>query len=158
MGLPARDVRAMMRAKGWSNIDLAAHWGHSVSYVSWLINNPHDRPRVYDDAFRGLMERSRVDVVREPRHKTKPRPDKRWSVVDMYPVGRVFVTENSRLGPEEGTDLAVTGVRREGVRVFVQFEVLAGDAQGESLEVEHGPDADSLCDTGQDRAQRSQYA
>jgi len=155
MPLSASDVRAMLRAKGWTNSDLAAHWGHGVSYVSWLINNPHDRPRVYDDAFRGLLDRSRVEVTLEARHKTKPRP-KKWGVPDMYPVGRVFVTQNSRLGPEEGTDLAVTDVLRLRSGVRVTFEVLAGDATGEFIEVEHGPHMDSLSDTGQDRSQRLQ--
>lgn len=159
MPMTGRDVRALMRAKGWSNIDLAAHWGHSVSYISWLIHNPHERPRVYDDAFRGLLERARVEVVLETRHKTRPRAGKKkWAVVDMYPVGRVFVTQDSRLGPEEGTDLAVNSVRAEGGRFYVQFEVLTGDAQGEIVEIEHGPDADHLADTGQDRAQRAQFA
>lgn len=159
MPMAAREVRALMRAKGWSNIDLAAHWGHSVSYISWLIHNHRERPRVYDDAFRGLLERSSVEVVLEARHKTKPRPEKKkWAVIDMYPVGRVFVTQDSRLGPEEGTDLAVLSVRAEDGRFFVEFEVLGGEAQGELIEIEHGPDADRLSDTGQDRGQRAQYA
>jgi hypothetical protein len=159
MPMTGREVRAVMRSKGWSNIDLAAHWGHSVSYISWLVHNPHERPRVYDDAFRGLLERSKVEVVLEARHKTKPRPEKkRWTVIDMYPVGRIFVTQDSRLGPEEGTDLAVTSVRTEGGHFHVQFEVLAGDAQGDFIEIEHGPDADSLSDTGLDRTQRAEYA
>lgn len=156
MPMPAVEVRAMLRSKGWSNADLAAHWGHGVSYVSWLINNPYERPRVYDDAFRGLQERVKVQVVLEPRHKQKPRA-KKWAVPDMYPVGRVFVTQTSRLGPEEGTDLAVAEVRRQGADFLVRFEVLSGDAQGEFLEIEHGPDADHLSDTGQDRSQRLHY-
>lgn len=156
MPMPAADVRAMLRVKGWSNADLAAHWGHGVSYVSWLINNPHERPRVYDDAFRGLQERSRVEVVLEARHKPKPRA-KKWAVPDMYPVGRVFVTQSSRLGPEEGTDLAVIEVRKQGGAFIVRFEVLSGDAAGEALELEHGQDTDGLADTGQDRSQRLHY-
>lgn len=156
MALSAVELRSMLRAKGWSNTDLAAHWGHGVSYVSWLINNPRERPRVYDDAFRGLLERSKVVVVLEARHKQKPRT-KKWSVVDMYAVGRVFVTQSSRLGPEEGTELAVIQVRREGLTYRVQFEVITGEAVGERIEIEHGPDTDCLSDTGQDRAQRAQH-
>ena len=75
----------------------------------------------------------------------------------MYPVGRVFVTQSSRLGPEEGTDLAVLEVCREGSRFVIRFEVLSGDAAGEVLEIEHGQDADGLADTGQDRSQRIHY-
>ena len=156
MPLPAADLRKMLRAKGWSNAELAAHWGHGVSYVSWLINNPRERPRVYDDAFRGLQERSSVEVVLEARHKPKPRTRK-WAVPDMYPVGRVFVTQSSRLGPEEGTDLAVVEVIQEGSAFLIRFEVLSGDAAGEIIEIEHGQDADGLADTGLDRSQRMHY-
>jgi len=49
-------------------------------------------------------------------------------------------------------------VRKEGSRFFIQLEVLSGDAAGEVVEIEHGEDADSLSDTGQDRAQRAQFA
>lgn len=154
MPLSATQVRAMMRVKRWTNVDLAAHWGHGVSYVSWLINNPLDRPRVYDDAFRGLPDRDKVEVTLEARHRQKPRLRK-WTVADMYPVGRVFVTQNSRLGPEEGIELAVKEVRKESAGFFVQFEILSGDDAGEFLEIEHGVEADGLSDTGQDRRQRT---
>lgn len=156
MPVSATEVRSLMRARGWSNADLAAHWGHGTSYVSWLINNPRERPRVYDDAFRGLLERSQVKVVLEARHKKKPRA-KKWAIPEMYPAGRVFVTQTNRLGPEEGTDLAVIDVRRQGGSFVVRFEVLGGDAVGDVIEIEHGQDTDSLSDTGQDRSQRAQY-
>lgn len=156
MPMPASEVRAMMKRKGWTNADLAAHWGHGVSYVSWLINNPHDRPRVYDDAFKGLQDRRAVEVVLEARHKKRARP-KKWGVSDMYPVGRVFVTQNSRLGPEEGSEMAVVEVQRDGANHIVRFEVLSGDAEGEIVDVPHGEDADSLSDTGQDRSERQLY-
>lgn len=157
MPISPRDLRSALRSKGWTNVDLAAHWGHSVSYVSWLVNNPHERPRVYEDAFRGLQDRGAVPVVREPRHTPKPRL-KKWAVGEMYPVGRVFVTQDNRLGPEEGTDLAVVQVAKDGDTYLVTFEVLSGEVAGDTLELRHGPETDSLADTGQDRGQRLQSA
>jgi hypothetical protein len=121
-----------------------------------LINNPHERPRIYEDAFRGLPDRRSVTVVLEDRHKKKPRP-KKWSVSDMYPRGRVFVAQNSRLGPEEGSEMAVIDVQRDGAVHLIRFEVLTGDAAGEVLEVPHGEHTDGLADTGQDRAERGGY-
>lgn len=153
--MPARadELRAMMRAKGWTNAQLAAHWGHSVSYVSWLINNPHERPRVYEDAFRGLLERAAVDVVLEARHKPKPRPRK-WGVPEMYPLGRVFITQDSRLGPEEGSELVVRQVAKDGPAWRVEFEVLGGEGAGERISLEHGPSIDRLSDTGRQHTGR----
>lgn len=156
MAIQPADLRSMLREKGWRNADLAAHWGHGTSYISWLINNPNDRPRVYDDAFRGLPERAKVQVRLEERHKRKA-PTRKWTVPEMYPVGRVFITQNARLGPEEGTELAVVTVARRGVEYVVTFEILTGDAAGETLEVVHGPSTDSLDDTGQDRSERVRF-
>lgn len=149
----AAEIRAMLRLKGWTNADLAAHWGHGITYVSWLVNNPGERPRVYDDAFRGLPLRSAVEVRREARHQRK-KPARKWGAAEMYPIGRVFVTETSSLGPEEGTEMAVTAVQRQGKDYLVRFQLLTGDGAGEELELVHGESTDFLADTGQDRAQR----
>lgn len=157
MPLTAPMVRSMLRERGWTNADLAAHWGHSISYVSWLVNTPNERPRVYDDAFRGLLPRSQVEVHLEPRHRKKKAP-KKWTIAEMYPPGRVFITQNGRLGPEEGTELVVRAIRRAGDEHLVTFQILSGDAQGDVLEIAHGQDTDSLDDTGQDELERRQMA
>jgi hypothetical protein len=157
MPLSTREVKALLKQKGWKSVDLAAHWGHCVAYVSWLVNNPSARPPVYDDAFRGLLQRDDVVVQREERHRRKP-PKAKWTAEAMYPKGRVFVAQDSSLGPEEGTELAVLAVARRGDKVLVQFEILTGDAAGDHIEVFHGAEADRLGDTGQDRAERQQYA
>lgn len=156
MPVQAPEIRTMLRAKGWTNADLAAHWGHGVSYISWLINNPNERPRVYDDAFRGLPARSSVDVRLEPRHRKK-KAAKKWTVPEMYPLGRVFITQNGSLGPEEGTELAVVAVDRDGSNHVISFELLTGEGAGEIIQVPHGQGTDSLDDTSQDRAERLHY-
>jgi len=154
MPMQPQEVRALLRAKGWTNADLAAHWGHGLTYISWLVNTPNERPRVYDDAFRGLPHRSSVQVHLEARHRRKRQPKRKWTALEMYPVGRVFVTQDSSLGPEEGTELVVTAVQPNAEGVLVTFEVCDGPGAGDLLEVLHGPQMDSLHDTGQDLAQR----
>lgn len=153
MRLTARQVKAVLKAKGWRGVDLAAHWGHSVAYISWLVNNPLERPAPYDDAFRGLLPRSEVDVVREDRHRRK-KPQPRWTLEAMYPIGRVFVALDSALGPEEGTEMAVSEVERNGEQMTVTLEILTGHAAGDVLTIMHGPEANHLSDTGQGRGER----
>lgn len=157
MPMQATEIRAMLRAKGWTNADLAAHWGHGLSYVSWLINNPNERPRIYDDAFRGLPPRSSVEVRLEPRHRKK-KPAPKWTVPQMYPLGRVFLTHDCSLGPEEGTEMAVICMDRAGEDHVISFELLTGDAAGEVIQLVHGQGTDSLDDTSQDRSERLRYA
>ncbi|HEX2543292.1 MAG TPA: hypothetical protein VHL79_00340 [Ramlibacter sp.] len=156
MPIQAPEIRTMLRAKGWTNADLAAHWGHGLTYISWLINNPNDRPRVYDDAFRGLPPRNSVNVRLEPRHRKK-KPAKKWSIPEMYPLGRVFIAQNCSLGPEEGTEMAVVGVERRGSEHVISFELLSGVAAGETIRVVHGQGTDHLDDTSQDRSERLHY-
>jgi len=157
MAMSARQVKALLREKGWKAVDLAAHWGYSISYVSWLVNHPLDRSKLFEDALRGLLPRSEVEVKREDRHIPKPR-DKAWQPEEMYPDGRVFITLDSRLGPEEGTELVVVGRIRRADGLAVQFRVLSGDATGDLFEVRHGPEADHLHDTGQTQQERQAMA
>ena len=89
-----KTLKAHLKTLGWTNIDLAAHWGHSVDYISWLVNNPHDRPKVYGDAFRGLRERKDVEVVRQVRHKTRGRrKPEYWTHDEQYAPGKRFITD-----------------------------------------------------------------
>lgn len=154
-------LRSLLRRLGWRNADLAARWGHSTSYISWLVNRPGERPPVYRDAFRGLPERSAVEVRLQPRHLPKPRR-KRWGPRKMYPLDRVFVVLDSRLGPEEGTELAVRSVtRRAGqtaAEFVVTFEVLGGPSPAEQMSLVHGQQTDLLADTGMSKAERLERA
>jgi hypothetical protein len=151
--LSPKAVRELLRSKGWTNVDLAAVWGHSTAYISWLVNHPAERSPVYHDAFHGLPNRSSVEVRLEGRHK--PRPRKRaWSIRDMYPIGRVFVAQTNALGIEEGTEIAVRSVSKEGDQHLVTFEVLTGADRLGEICLPHGPSTDQLSDTGQDKAER----
>lgn len=149
-----REVKALLKAKGWSQVALAAHWDLAITYVNALVNKPEVRTQLHEDAFRGLPERRSVQIVVDGRHKRKP-PPKRWTGLEMYPVGRIFITLDSSLGPEEGTELEVIAVQPGPAnRPQVTFRILTGVAEGDILELEHGPMMDSLSDTGQDSALR----
>lgn len=123
-----RRLKAALKDLGWTNIDLAAHWGHSVDYISWLINNPRERPPAYADAFRGLLKRELVNVVRSSRHHSRKRkPKQLWSHSDIYAKGNRFETDSStgllQVDPdhkverlEDGLTLVVTDVSRTLVK------------------------------------------
>lgn len=130
-------IRQLMRERGWTNIQLAAHWGLALNYVSWLINHPLDRPRVYDDAFRGLPMRSEVEVNLETRHKRPQWKPKTQATEAMFPAGARWITENSALGLDEGTELEVVSMRRGPKGVQVVFRVLSGEGEGDVLELDH---------------------
>jgi hypothetical protein len=51
--LSAREAKAILAAKGWSNRALALWWGYGPENISRIINNP-ERKRYFDDALRGL--------------------------------------------------------------------------------------------------------
>ncbi len=51
--------KAILKAKGWRNVGLAARWDKSVQWISTLIQDP-GRPPQYDDAVRGLPRLSKA--------------------------------------------------------------------------------------------------
>jgi len=131
-----RRPTALMKQKGWTFVDLAARWGVSVFWMSKLVNQPHSRPPMYDDAFRGLPMRAETEVVREARHKRKhwePR-NAAWSAEEMFPAGRVFEAIDSKI-VEEGTRMFVQEVSRAGKDVVIKFRLAEGDAAGEDFDV-----------------------
>ncbi len=135
MALVAAEIKTLMREKGWTFVDLAARWGLSVTWMSRLVNQPHTRPPMYDDAFRGLPVRANVNVVREPRHKRKrPEVERPWTPEEMFPVGRVFTALDNKI-VEEGTSLVSQGVERRDGIVFVKYLVSDGDAAGEAFDL-----------------------
>jgi len=134
MALQADEIRALVREKGWTFVEIAARWGLAATYMSRLVNQPHTRPAMYDDAFRGLPQRTDVKVEREPRHfRRKPKKATPWTVEQMFPVGRLFEALDSRLGPEEGSRLVVRQIEREGEGVSVRFTITSGESKGEEL-------------------------
>ena len=158
MALTPAEVRDLVREKGWSFADLAARWKVSVSWMSHLVNNPHERAPAYDDAFRGLPYRAAVQVVRQPRHvrrhaSGKPRSKPRlWTHDEMYPSGRIFEATDNKV-VEEGTRLECAGrVERDGVG-YVQYFIMDGHAAGDSIEVTLEEAACHLQDIGLDVAE-----
>lgn len=136
MALVAAEIKALMKAKGWTFVDLAARWCVSVTWMSRLVNQPHSRPPMYDDAFRGLPQREVASVVREPRHVRKRKPAERaWSPEEMFPVGRLFEAIDNKV-LEEGTRLVSHGVSRRDGAVYIKYLVNDGDAAGDEFELE----------------------
>lgn len=117
MPMAKGQIKALLKERGWTAVDVAARWGISVTWMSRLMNEPLDRPPMYDDAFRGLPARTAVAVKREARHVRvlKKRPD--W---DMFPVGRLFEALDSQV-LDEGTQLVVVSVSSD--RAHVRFRV-----------------------------------
>lgn len=153
MALSAVEIKALLKAKGWSSVDLAARWGVSVTWMSRLVNHPHARPTMYDDAFRGLPQREVAQVVREPRHirkrKESPRP---WTAEEMFPTGRLFEAIDSKV-VEEGVRLVSQAVRRREEGVYIRFLVADGAAAGDALELEMEAAQLHFADLGLDHAQ-----
>lgn len=150
MPLSAVEIRNLVRERGWTFVDLAARWEVSVTWMSRLVNSPHTRPVMYDDAFRGLPLRESVEVKRAPRHirKRKPAP-KAWSPAEMFPRGRMFEAIDNKV-VEEGTRLSCMGLVQADPVPLVRFQVLTGDATGESFDVEMGKAQCHLADLGLD--------
>lgn len=142
MALNPGEIKALMKQKGWTFVDLAARWGVSVTWMSRLVNQPHSRPPMYDDAFRGLPQREHSSVVREARHvrnwreaaRKKREAERPWTPEEMYPVGRIFEALDNRI-LEEGTRLVAQGVTRRDGGFFVKYLVNDGDAAGDEFEV-----------------------
>lgn len=136
MALSAVDIKAIVKERGWSFVDLAARWGVSVTWMSRLVNSPHTRPAMYDDAFRGLPTRNAVTVAREARHIRKRKPaERRWTAAEMFPIGRIFEALDNRW-LEEGTRLYVRGLTRTASgQPIIQFEIATGDAEGDQMEL-----------------------
>ena len=121
MAMAAAEIKALVRSKGWTFVDLAARWGLGVFYMSRLVNDPHGRPPMYDDAFRGLPQRETVRVARERRHQRRLRPARAiWTPEQMFPLGRLFEAIDNRF-VEEGTSLTVSGVTKRAGEVTVIF-------------------------------------
>jgi hypothetical protein len=106
MPLQPNEIKAIVKQRGWTFVDLAARWGHSVFYMSRLVNQPHTRPPAYDDAFRGLPLRADIHVDREPRHRRKKKAGQLWSRAQMFPTGRLFVAIDNKVF-DEGVQVAV---------------------------------------------------
>ena len=124
MPLQPHEIKKLVKERGWTFADLAARWGHSVFYMSRLVNEPHKRPPAYEDAFRGLPPRDSTVVKREPRHTRKPAASRLWSTRAMFPKGRVFQALDSTCQIDEGTRLSVTSVEEDAGGLTIHFEVL----------------------------------
>jgi hypothetical protein len=146
MPLSARQIKTLLRERGWTATDLAARWGHSVTYMSRLVNDPFGRPKVYEDAFLGLPDRASVEVVRERRHARKP-AKKPATVQQMFPVGRLWEAEDNAVLPE-GTRVAVIAVRQTGAGVAIRFRTQ--DEFQEEFELSPADAASHLADLGLD--------
>lgn len=135
MGMPAGEVKALLRTKGWTMTDVAARWGVSVFWMSKLVNQVHTRPPCYEDAFRGLPQRDEVAVQREARHNRKKKALPRaWTPAEMFPKGRLFQALDNKV-VDEDTELAVVAVCGEGGAIRVRFVVTQGDSAGEEVEI-----------------------
>ena len=150
MALTSAEIRLLVRDRGWTFVDLAARWEVSVTWMSRLVNNPHSRPAVYDDAFRGLPRRDTVEVQRESRHIRKRKPAPRaWSPDEMFPRNRLFEAIDNKI-VEEGTRLRCLGPVPTRTPPSVGFEVLDGEAAGDSFEVDMTAAQCHLADLGLD--------
>jgi hypothetical protein len=67
----------------------------------------------------------------------------------MFPRGRLFEAIDNKV-VEEGTRLGCMGLIQEGPLPLVRFQVLSGDATGESFDVEMGKAQCHLADLGLD--------
>lgn len=133
--MPAPNVKALLKSKGWTITDVAARWGVSVFWMSKLVNQVHGRPPAYDDAFRGLPDRDGVSVQREARHNRKRKAAPRaWTPAEMFPKGRLFQALDNKI-VDEDTELAVISVLEEAGAVRVRFVVTQGESSGEELEI-----------------------
>jgi hypothetical protein len=150
MALSASEIKSLMKEKGWTFVDLAARWGVSVYWMSRLVNQTRTRPPMYDDAFRGLPPRERVDVEREPRHNRKRRAvAPAWTPEQMFPVGRLFEAIDNKI-VEEGTRMAVRAVAKAERGVTIEFRLTEGDAAGEEFKVDMSLAHCHLADLGLD--------
>lgn len=153
MALSAAEIRVLIKGKGWTFVELAARWGVSVTWMSRLVNQPHSRPPMYDDAFRGLPERDVAHVVREPRHVRKRKPPERaWTPDEMFPRGRLFESIDNKV-VDEGTRLVCQGVERKAGTVFIKYQVHEGDAAGDEFELQMQAAQLHLADLGLDLTQ-----
>lgn len=152
------ELKALVRKKGWTFVDVAARWGVSVTWMSRLVNEPQTRTAAYEDAFRGLPPRNEVPhVIREARHRRvqarkkpakKPEPRK-WTADEMFPVGRVFVSLDNKV-IEEGTQLICQGVQHKEESIFVKYLVKDGESAGEEFELRMDVSFAHLGDLGLD--------
>jgi len=150
MALTTAEIKALMKQKGWSFVDLAARWGVSVTWMSRLVNQPQARPAMYDDAFRGLPQRQVAHVVREKRHIRKRKEAPRaWSPEEMFPVGRLFEAIDSQV-VEEGTRMVSQGVARRDGQVFIAYMLADGHAAGDEFELAMEDAQNHLADLGLD--------
>lgn len=153
MALLPSEIKALLKDRGWSNVDLAAHWDISSAWLSTMVNRADLRPKMYDDAFRGLLPRSNVTVVRQARHIRKPpkRKDRLWSFGEMFPRGRLFELIDNQLG-DEGTRFVVAGTRIDGDKHVVLMQVVDDDdqVQDSPFEVSREQAVEHLCDLGID--------
>lgn len=120
MPMSPDQVKRIIRERGWTSVDLAARWEISVTWMSRLVNQPHSRPAMYEDAFNGLPSRERVTVEREPRHIRKRRIRQTWTVQEMFPTWRLFEATNSQV-VDEGTQWFVHEVRGVGHAATICF-------------------------------------
>lgn len=123
MPMTRDDVKGIIRERGWTSVDLAARWGISVTWMSRLINQPHSRPAMYDDAFKGLPSRKLVSVEREARHVRKRKERKAWTVAEMFPQHRLFEATDSQI-VDEGTQLFVSEVTGNGRDAEICFRLV----------------------------------
>ena len=153
MALSATEIKALIKQKGWTFVDVAARWGVSVTWMSRLVNQPLCRPPVYEDAFRGLPHRDGTQVVREARHERKRKPgDRAWTPEEMFPIGRLFEAIDNKV-VEEGTRLVCQGVERKAGTLFVNYQVHEGDAAGDEFELQMDAAQLHFADLGLDLSQ-----
>ena len=103
MALPSSEVRAPLKAKGWTNALLAQRWKITPVWVSQIINNP-DRAPHYDDAIKGLprcavkpVKRGRKPAAasREPRQARKVKRPAGYRYSGILAMGAVLAAERA---------------------------------------------------------------
>ncbi|HBT6174358.1 TPA: helix-turn-helix transcriptional regulator [Klebsiella pneumoniae] len=68
--LSPQEWRALLRAKGWKQKDLARRWNVSETWISKLANNP-DRGTHWNDACRGLPDMRARRTARGRHRRTR---------------------------------------------------------------------------------------
>lgn len=92
-----KQVKELMKARGWVSVDVAAYWSVSATYLSAVINDSA-RGSKYDCAFRGLPIRDEVVITRQRRHLRK---SVRQKSVELNPVGVILVALNNKYVGED---------------------------------------------------------
>jgi hypothetical protein len=148
MTLSAQAVKQLLAERGWLMADVAARWEISITWMSRLVNNPHSRPKVYEDAFAGLPPRDAAVVHRQVRHNRRRKPADLWGPERMFPAGRIFEAIDNAVA-DEGTRLFVARVEGQGEQACVVFRL---EGQPGELRLDLHAASVHLCDLGLDKS------